>query len=394
MKKLQNKLKCHYSSKQSKTYKRGLAVSRRRKARKRKEKVNERKERRERLKNPEKYLQIDLRRKIKKEIYEPKTYTNEEVTVEIKEEFGLETKESRQYFLDKAASFIEFRPKELFFDISQCDRFWPSGVTLLCSLSQWVDLTSKKGYTRKIRSCDANKDEVNSYLSHCGFYQYVGRVENPSRCYFDDKQVVKIRRETNRNEIENREDSIADLVEKYSVMTKNEVAKFVDKVVIESITNVTEHGVASRDDGWWVLAQYHQTHKLISLCIADNGIGIKNSLITGPQRKQIKDRIKDTPQNDGDFLKLALNENISGAEDAVVNEKKTIFSKAKYKSGSRRGNGLKRIRDCCRDFNIRFSVLSHNGYAFMDGNGELENSDSKKSKVFAGTMLHYVIPAR
>jgi len=52
-------------------------------------------------------------------------------------------------------------------------------------------------------------------------------------------------------------------------------------ILTEVFSNVTEHGVSKFDAGWWILAQYHSTHKYIQYSIADNGIGIRNSLMSG-----------------------------------------------------------------------------------------------------------------
>ena len=169
------------------------------------------------------------------------------------------------------------------------------------------------------------------------------------------------------------------------------IEEFNDVVLTEIFNNVLEHGMPHRDKGWWLLAQYHKTHKLISLCVADNGIGIRNSLMTGPQRHEISKRIDNPKYNEGAFIRLACEENISGALAASIKEGTLI---KKYVSGSRRGNGLQRIIKTCKKLMIPLAILSHNGYLFLDENGHEKLCSSKYRRIFAGTMYHLKIKAK
>ncbi len=86
--------------------------------------------------------------------------------------------------------------------------------------------------------------------------------------------------------IEIREEEILSLVERHSSLDAEQLEWFYSVILTEIFNNVTEHGISHKDNGWWLLAQYHKRHKIISLCIADNGIGVRNSLLTGPQKKE------------------------------------------------------------------------------------------------------------
>lgn len=55
---------------------------------------------------------------------------------------------------------------------------------------------------------------------------------------------------------------------------------------------------------------------------------------------------------------------------------------------------MKRIIKTCKDLGIRFSILSHYGYAFMDEKGELARVESRENRIFAGTLYHFNIPVR
>jgi hypothetical protein len=159
-------------------------------------------------------------------------------------------------------------------------------------------------------------------------------------------------------------------------------------ILTEVFSNVTEHGISKHDAGWWILAQYHETHKFISISIADNGIGIRNSLMTGPQHNEIGKVIRNSPDNDGEFICHALTENVSGALGASL---KTGVLFKRYDRGERRGHGLKRISSCCSKLNIPFAILSHYGYTFINGGGEIISAGAKPARVFAGTMHHFLI---
>lgn len=319
-------------------------------------------------------------------------YNNPPITIGIAGDFGVEEPTRIDHFLETASRFIDFNNKELLFDLKNCTRMWPSAITLLCSLIQWVELSTSEYRRPRLASTASQSDKLNSYLGHCGFYDYVKRPRDTFQDYYKDSDIVKIQRETKATDIESREDQIVDLLQKYSLFSPQDIELFNCKILTEAFNNVTEHGVSHRDKGWWLLAQYHKTHGIISLCIADNGIGIRHSLMTGTQAKEIESKIPNESENDGKFIKMALEETVSGALEAP---KKTAgFFNNKYASGSHRGNGLKRITDTCFKLKIPFSVLSHYGFAFIDENGRITRYGSMKNRVFAGTLNHFVIPAR
>ena len=163
-------------------------------------------------------------------------------------------------------------------------------------------------------------------------------------------------------------------------------------VLTEVFANVQEHGVSLQDKGRWIMAQYHPTHQIIPLNIADNGVGLKNTLITGPQSEYFKRKISSSNRNDGEFIEIAMRENVSGAYDASL--KTTSIIRDSYERGARRGNGLKRIIKTCQDLGIKFSILSHYGYAFLDEKGKLVKVGSRENRIFAGTLYHFNIPVR
>jgi len=346
-----------------------------------------------RKKHPGYFETKETREQLRRKLYIA-SYKAPPLQVPITGEFGIEESASIDYFLQIASTFIDFNNTHLTFELENSTRIWPSAITLLCSLMQWVELTTrhpKKGRRPQIASTPSKSDKVNSYLGHCGFYDYVKRLRDTKQDYYSDKEIVKIQRETTPINIEIREDEIIELLSKYSVFSPDQIELFNSKVLTEAFANVTEHGVSHRDKGWWVVAQYHTTHAIISLCIADNGIGIRHSLMTGPQAREISQEVEDTPSNDGIFIKMALEKTVSGA---LAAPEKTGFIVKGYARGVHRGNGLRRITDTCKQLKIPFSILSHYGYTFVDENGTIDKYGSMPRRIFAGTLYHMAIPAR
>ncbi len=291
------------------------------------------------------------REKLRKSLYRKRKFPDPPLIVKFDKEFGLEEEKGVDYFLKQAASFIDFRAKLLELDITNCHRIWPSGIVLLCSLKQWVELRASRKNPPTIRSTPSNNAKLNSYLGHCGFYDYVGRTHDEVANYYSNKDIVKITRERRKETLELRESQILVLLEQFSGLDEQELEWFNSVILTEVFNNVTEHGISQYDKGWWLLAQRHNTHGIISLCIVDNGIGIRHSLMTGPQRNEIEKRISNSPENDGDFIKLAIEENVSGAIEAPLRSGRLMKS---YEKGARRGHGLKRIKKLAKCWGFLF----------------------------------------
>ena len=333
------------------------------------------------------------RNHIQKKLQRKFTYQEGQTVIKINQEFGLEGGKQIDYFLERTAEIIDFNTKKLVIDIVDVPRVWPSAITLLCSLIQWVEGVKKNNEIPGpiIESSDALDDSVNSYLYHCGFYDYVKRQSHPHREKYNDAEIIKIKREKSQRNIEARENEICSLLDSYSSYSENEKELFNSIVLTEVFANVQEHGISQTDKGWWIMAQYHPTTEIISLNIADNGVGLKNTLMTGPQRDYFGNLQTTSKKNDGDFIKAAMEENVSGAYDASL--KSGILIK-RHERGARRGNGIARIIKACKELSITFAILSHHGYAIRDSKGNLAQNGSKESRVFAGTLYHFDIPTR
>ena len=236
----------------------------------------------------------------------------------------------------------------------------------------------------QIASTDSGFENVNNYLITCGFYKYVGRQENPILQDKNTNDVLKIQREHDKHLVDEREDEIVSLLRKNTLFTNEQLELFNSIILTETFNNVLEHGIVNRDEGWWVLAQVHNKHGFISLCIADNGIGFVNTLQNGPQSKEIKA----LELSEGDLIRYAFTENVSGASNATPTTKKS-----KSNRGARRGNGLGRIKQTCKNLEMEFTIVSHKGYCHVDTNGNI-TTKSFDEIIFGGTLYSFIIPMK
>lgn len=354
------------------------------------------KRKKESIRNRRKLYENELKKarlRILKRIQKSTNFIREEKEIIVNEEFGIEDYEYVDSFLEIASEIIDFNACRLKINIANCSRVWPSAVTLLCSLMRWVESASKNNYVDPpiISSNDSKHEPVNSYLQYCGFYRYVDREKHKVSHAFEEQDIIKIKREKSQKHIEKRENEICNLIKRRTNYSDDDIELFNSIILTEVFLNVNEHGFfTGADEGWWILAQYHKIHKMISLNIADNGIGIRHSLVTGPQKEEILANIENKKENDGEFIKLAMEQNVSGAVDAS-NKEGFIFKN--YKRGSRRGNGLERICKTCDELNIGFTILSHHGCTIREPSGKIVRTESRPSRVFAGTLYHFNIPA-
>jgi len=276
------------------------------------------------------------RSKLKHQLLRNYVCNNPSVTISANYEIGIEEDRIFQNFLKFAQKVIDAKSVALTLDFKESPRIWPSAITLLCSLKKWTELTCYVLHCDhpSISSTIPKNKNVDDYLIESGFYDFVSKDKRISSGAFNQSEIVKITRETKRYNIIKREKDIRILVKNYSTLDGRQNEIFSDKILPEIINNVTEHGVAAFDQGWWILGQYHPKHKLLSVCIADNGIGFKNSLLTGPQKEIIKALLPNN-DNEGDYMNLAFKNKISGALNASIKDQGLIIKS--FQKGSSRG---------------------------------------------------------
>ena len=337
-----------------------------------------------------------IRRGILVKEYKKHKYIFPEKVVTIEKKFGLENGEIDN-FVKNATQLIDFDAQKLSINIQNCTKIWPSAITLLCSLIQWIDFTERHCKIKRpiVVASYSKEDRVNGYLYKSGFFNYIGKSENREVQTGHPHHVIEIERQyINSNSVlAQKEARLSKLLNDFTKYDKLEIKLFISKVVAEIFGNVQEHGIQVKDSGWWFLAQYHSRHGIISINIADNGIGIKNSLLSGPQKQQIKTSLGEKWRFDGELIKYAMNKGVSGAFDARRDKKYGFFHQGHtfVTRGKRRGNGLMRIRDTCRSLNIPFVIISHYGYIYYDDKGN-EKQSTEEHRIFAGTLYHFDFP--
>lgn len=325
------------------------------------------------------------RRKFYLEFYKPVDYADYVNTVVVSKPIGTES--DIDYLAEVGFKLINGAALVTNLDIRECARVWPSGVMAFCSFKHWTDLTAKEGTKApRVSSTNSKKDDVSAYLDFCGFHNYVNRRKSDVEHEYSDNKVVKIQRESNANAFNERFDEIASLVKGHTDYDSDELESFKSNILSEILINVTEHGINYLDMGWYTLAQVHPTNGFISLNIADNGIGIANSLKTGPQK------IKLTTDEDHKYILEAFKQNVSGAFSASI-PKKMLLSK-KFEKGQRRGSGLMYILGACAELGITFSLISSCGYVQYDSKGNCIAQKTYKGPIFAGTLYSLKIPLK
>lgn len=328
-----------------------------------------------------------------KKFYKPIKYTNDPKEIAINGEFGIESSQGTSEYIRVVEEINNTRASEITFNFTNTKRIYPSAVTLLCSFQQMITAKTQKNKGRpRIFSLGGNAG-VSLYLRESGFNDYV-RIANSPKA--SSQNIVKIKHEYNKKVSEARENEILSLIEQYSSFDQNQMRLFKSTVFLEALINVFEHGIPFSDAGWWTMAEYIPSLEIISVCIADNGIGIRNSLTTGPQREYLAGMIDNSPKNEGEFIKKAFELKISGATTATVKKRKNhwIVRQKKDISGAQRGNGLGWVKRSCCKLGVSVAIFSNTGYYRLDGNDGSEIKQGYDFPVFSGTMYHFAIPAR
>ena len=333
---------------------------------------------------------LPKRRSLQNKLYRTRKFDGRPTTVRIDGDLGIEERDGIDAFIKTARELLGSDARHLNLDLANCTRIWPSAITLLCSLKNWVDITAHPIARPVITSSSPHSEPVNSYLEHCGLYKYVDRSSADVGFRHQHAEMVEIERIYKKSNLMPVERAIANLIAKNSRFDSNQMEEFDDVVLTEIFANVSEHGHSTARGGWWALAQHHPTHRFVSLCLADNGIGVGNSLMTGPQEHELQKHLSkhNGRWHGGECIQLAMEQNVSGAIEASV---KTGRFRKRHKVGDRRGNGLKRIRDTCKRLGVRFAILSHHGFVFVGSDGEFERIGHEDERVFGGTLYHFLI---
>lgn len=317
--------------------------------------------------------------------YSPLKFEGKQKTITIKKPIGAE--DNIEFLADIGEALTAKGASEININLEDCTRVWPSGVMLFCSFLHWTRLrTPESSKPPRISSTISKTDDVTSYLDFCGFHDYVRRNKTDKPHTYKPETIVKIQREPTGNAFDSRFDEITKLLKENTDFDKDEIEQFQAMILGEILINVTEHGINYKDMGWYTLTQVHPTSGFISLNIADNGIGIKNSLKTGPQKINLKGA------KDEKYIEEAFKLNVSGAFSASTIKKGIL--KKRYERGQKRGHGFMYIIEACQNLGIQLTLVSDKAYVQFDKNGKIHKQGSRKNTIFAGTLYNLTIPLK
>lgn len=152
----------------------------------------------------------------------------------------------------------------------------------------------------------------------------------------------------------------------------NELHKLLTYLIREIIRNTPEH---AKTNTVWVCGQYWPSYELAEIAIADEGIGIYNSIVQNPaHRTYITDNSL--------ALKWALKAGISEA----------FRPSAKQRSNDEWANsgfGLYMVNEICRHLNGSFCIISYGNYLLIDNHGMSEGETS-----YSGTAIRMRVPSK
>lgn len=338
-----------------------------------------------------------IRRQARRKIFNDYDFNNQDsLPVVINKTLGIEFGDIES-FIGIGKQIVESNANDIKLHLTRCEKLWPSAIMLLSSFLQWRTLAYK--YSQKKHKCSKpprlgsyapKNKELADYLCQSGFYDYV-QVDHHKPVPINPDEIVKLELNNSRTVIDKKMQELEDLVTNKANLTSSQKEAINCKVIPEIINNATEHGENCIDQGWWAMGQYFPESHIISICIADNGIGFKDTLCTGPQSDDsiIKDLI-DENASETRFIELAFKDGISGAMDANSWELSHIHEY--LPNGRNRGGGMSGIKATCKQCGIKLSIFSQSGYIIYDENGNISSKNSYDKRIFGGTFFNLVIP--
>lgn len=229
-----------------------------------------------------------------------------------------------------------------FSNVHNCDPF--PMLIASTAIRQLREISSVKKCTAK--NCD------NSYAQHMRFYKAIGinRGRELDENYGNNnnlpitKLTIKDLREDGIKNLERIQEVIVRKSKLMaSVLSRGNAsfAKWLTYVLTEIMRNIPEHSQANEI---WYCAQYWPTYDLVELAILDEGIGVKNSLLSNYA-------YSDLVADDSDALKLSIRPGISrtfvpGGENLSNDEWKNS------------GYGLYMVSRLCEELGGSFIIAS------------------------------------
>lgn len=152
----------------------------------------------------------------------------------------------------------------------------------------------------------------------------------------------------------------------------SELHELLTYLIREILRNTPEH---AETNTMWICGQYWPSYELAEIAIADEGIGIYNSITQNPVHKEyITDNEK--------ALQWALKAGISEAFKPSMKQKS-------HDEWANSGFGLYMVNEICKHLNGSFCIISYGNYILIDNHG-IKYGETN----FKGTAIRMRIPSK
>lgn len=270
---------------------------------------------------------------------------------------------------------------EVIFDFSQMSNFDPLPMLIMGPTIR----NYRYQFPDKIFYIDGI--EGKSYAGTMGFFKYISESLNigkmPGEAHGSNNYIpitpVKVD-ELQQNEIaqgnymvvgeliEKEAGRLAQIVDRGNV----ELHKLLTYLIREILRNTPEHAGTNT---MWVCGQYWPSFELAEIAIADEGIGIYNSII---QNHSHKEYITDNEK----ALQWALKAGISEAFKPSMKQR----SRDEWANS---GFGLYMVNEICKHLNGSFCIISYGNYMLIDNHGISYGETN-----FHGTAIRMRVPSK
>ncbi len=273
------------------------------------------------------------------------------------------------------------KDNEVVFDFSKMSNFDPlamliMGITIRNYRNQFPEKTF---YVDGI--------DGKSYAGTMGFFKYISKSLNigkmPGESLGSNNYIpitpIKI---DELQQIEHAQGNYLDIV-KLIEKEAERLARIVDRgneelhklltyLIREILRNTPEH---AKTNTMWVCGQYWPTYELAEIAIADEGIGIYNSIIQNVSHKKY---ITDNKE----ALQLALKAGISEAFNPSMKQRS-------HDEWANSGFGLYMVNEICKHLNGSFCIISYGNYMVIDNHG-IKYGETN----FRGTAIRMRVPSK
>lgn len=268
---------------------------------------------------------------------------------------------------------------EVIFDLSKMRNFDPlsmliMGATMRNYRMQYPEIPFKiTGYEGK------------SYAGTMGFFKYVSELieigKMPGEANGSENYIpitpIKVEELQQAEILQENYMVVGDLIEKEAGRLarivdrgNSELHKLLTYLIREILRNIPEH---AETNTMWICGQYWPSYELAEIAIADEGIGIYNSIT---QNHAHKEYINDNEK----AIQWALK---AGISESFIPSKK----QKSRNEWSNSGFGLYMVNEICKHLNGSFCIISYGNYILIDNHGTKYGETN-----FKGTAIRMRVP--